>query len=42
MKIIVDLGVCHLDTGDFCDDDIWLVGDMIPVISPCEFVKEFC
>ena len=42
MKITFNLGLRHADTGDFCDDDILLVGDMIPVLSPCEFVKQIC
>ena len=42
MKITFDLGIHHPDTGDFCDNDIWLVGEMIPVLYPCEFVKQIC
>ena len=43
MKITFDLGLRRRGTGNFDDEDIWVeVGDMIPVLPLCEFVKEIC
>ena len=43
MKITFDLALRRRGTGNFDDEDIWVeVGDMIPVLPPCEFVKEIC
>ena len=41
MKIAFDLGRRRRGTGVFRDEDILVeVGDMIPVRSSCEFVKQ--
>ena len=41
MKIAFDLGHHRQGTGVFRDEDISVeVGDMIPVRSSCEFVKQ--
>ena len=41
MKITFDLGLRRRGTGNFDDEDIWAeVGDMIPVLPPCEFVNQ--
>ena len=41
MKIAFDLGRRRRGTGVFRDEDISVeVGDMIPVRSSCEFVKQ--
>ena len=43
MRITFDVGLRRRGTFNFYDEDIWVVvGDMIPVLSPCKFVKQSC
>ena len=39
MQITFDIGLRRRGTGIFDDEDIWVeVGDMIPVLPPCEYL----
>ena len=39
MQITFDIGLRRRGTGIFYDEDIWVeVGDMIPVLPPCEYL----
>lgn len=44
MRITFDIGIPQYDpvTGPQHDKDIWVDLDMIPILPPCEFVKQIC